>query len=123
METKHAIEHYVRRKNPVYRRWRAEHTFKELDNICSEMVMLFGPLPHWPQYVRAKRARDYRTSEWIEAEHRVWKAKVREWALSRGITRYPKQSAQLLKFYFAWWRFRYEERNGPITAMYGRQMG
>lgn len=123
LEAKHAIEQYVRRKNPVYRKWRSEHTFKELDDVCSEMLLKFGGLPGWAQYVHARRTRNYHTIEKYEQIHRAWKAEVRKWALDRGVTRFPKQSAQLLKFYFAWYRFRYEERNGPITAKWGRQMG
>lgn len=120
---RHAIEWYVRRKNSVYRKWRSEHTFKELDNVCAEMLMLFGELPRWEDYVYAKKTFHVALIDEIEVEHREWKARVREWALSRGITRFPKQSAQLLKFYFAWHRFRKEQRQGPIKRRWGRQMG
>ena len=123
MKRRHAIESLVRKKNDVYAKWRGEHTFAQVDTACVECMMRFGALPKWEEYVLARRRRDYSREDVIQKEHAEWKNQVREWAMKQGITRFPKQSAQFLKFYFAWWRYEHESRDGPITREFGRQMG
>jgi hypothetical protein len=86
-------------------------------------MVRFGELPRWEEFVRARRTRDYATSDAIEKLHMHWKNDVREWAVERGICAYRNQAAQLLKFYFAWYRYQYEARHGVITRLYARQMG
>ena len=119
---RYAVEHYVRRKNHVYTKWRKGFTYPALDSICCEMMVRFGELPRWEEYIRARRARHYNVGDEIEKEHMHWKNQVRDWAVERGIVEYRNQSAQLLKFYFAWYRYQYEARHGVITRMYARQM-
>ena len=122
MLERNAVESLVRRKNDVYRKWRKKFKYPVLDNTCAEILMVFGELPRWEEYVKARRGGQFRTSDMIEKEHRVWKDKVRVWCLERDITTYPNQSAQFLKFYFAWYRYQWEKRHGPITRQYARQM-
>lgn len=122
MTERHAVEKYVRQKNPLYVRWRKSFTYPALDNICSECMVRFGELPWWEEYVRARRAGYYHLSNEIEKAHREWRGEVRKWCLERGITTFANQSAQFLKFYFAWYRWQYEERHGVITRSYARQM-
>lgn len=116
------VEKYVRRKNTIYANWRTAFTYPALDSICSEVLMRFGILPRWEEYVHARRSRDWRAAGAISKEHTEWRQKVRAFCLERGITTFPNQSAQFLKFYFAWYRFQYEQRHGKIERKYGRQM-
>ena len=122
MTKRFAVDSLVRRKNEVYRKWRKEHTFPRIERACVECMMRFGALPRWDEWVNANRTRDWQMAEVIQKEHQAWRAEVREWALKEGITRFEKQSAQFLKFYFAWWRHEHETRDGPVTRTYGRQM-
>lgn len=123
MKKPHAIESLVRRKNSTYAKWRGEHDFAPVEVACVECMLRFGALPRWEEFVMASQRRDFTTMEQCQREHSVWRKDVREWALSQGITRFPTQSAQFLKFYFAWWRYEHEVRNGPIERKFGRQMG
>lgn len=118
-----AIETLVRRKNQVYAKWRSEHSFNAIDTACTECMIRFGELPNWEEFVRANRTMNWQRATVIAREHAAWKREVRAWALERKITRHPMQSAQFLKFYFAWWRYEYEKRNGAIERTYARQMG
>lgn len=119
---RHAVEKYVRRKNPIYNKWRKGYTYPALDSICSEVMLRFGALPRWEEYVQAARQGWYGVTDEIKIEHQAWRKQIREFCLERGITTFPKQSAQFLKFYFAWHRWQYEERHGVITRKYARQM-
>ena len=123
MKRSHGIESLVRRKNDVYHKWRAEHDFAPIEEACIECMLRFGALPRWEEYVQASRRRHFTRMEFIQKEHAQWRKEVREWAMRNGITRFPIQSTQFLKFYFAWWRYEHEKRNGPVTREYGRQMG
>jgi len=123
LKERHAVEKYVRRKNNVYRKWRDSFSYPALDSICTEMMVRFGELPRWEEYVHARRTRDYATGDVIEKEHMYWKNQVRDWAVERDVVTFRNQTAQLLKFYFAWHRYQYEERHGKIERLYARQMG
>lgn len=123
LQERHAVEKYVRQKNTVYHTWRIRFTYPELDNICTELMMRFGALPHWEKYVQARRRGNWAEAALYEIEQRAYRATIREWALSSGHTTFENQSAQLLKFYYAWHRWQYERRHGPITRKYARQMG
>ena len=116
------IEKMVRRKNLTYRKWRDGYTFPTLDNWATECMFRFDKLPAWERYVQACRRHNYNEITRISVQHREWKAEVRKWCLEKQITTYPNQSAQFLKFYFAWYRWQHEQRNGRIERMYGRQM-
>lgn len=120
---RYAVEKLVRRKNDVYQKWRMAYTYPALDSICSEMMVRFDKLPRWEDYISARRGGRWAQAQEIEAEHRAWKNTVRDWAMERGIVSFRNQTAQLLKFYFAWYRWQYESRHGVITRLYGRQMG
>lgn len=122
-EERQQIEKYVRNKNQPYNKWRCRFTYPALDSICTEMMVRFDKLPRWEEYVLARRSRHYYVGDEIEKEHMHWKNQVRDWAMERGIVEYRNQTAQLLKFYFAWYRYQYEARHGVITRIYGRQMG
>jgi len=122
LRERHQVEKYVRRKNSVYAKWRKGFTYPALDSICTEMMTRFGELPRWEEYVLARRGRNYSLGDEIEREHMHWKNDVREWAVERGVCTYRNQTAQLLKFYFAWYRYQYEKRHGVVTRMYARQM-
>ena len=122
LKERHGVEKYVRRKNSVYRKWRDSFSYPALDSICVEMQMRFGELPRWEEYVHARRSGDWATSQPIEKEHMHWKNQVRDWAVERGVCTFRNQTAQLLKFYFAWYRWQYEARHGVITRKYARQM-
>ena len=123
MKPRLAIESLVRRKNKTYAKWRSEHNFPAIEEACVECMIRFGPLPRWEEHVQACRRRDYTTMDVCQQKQSEWRGEVREWAEKNGITRFPTQSAQFLKFYFAWWRYEYEQRDGPVTREYGRQMG
>jgi len=123
MKRRYAIEGLVRRKNSTYAKWRSEHDFPALDDACTECMLRFGKLPHWEEFILARRGQRWSVAEELQREHSAWKKEVRKWALEKGLSRFPMQSAQFLKFYFAWWRYEHESRNGPITRPYGRQMG
>ena len=118
-----AINSLVRRKNTVYSKWRDQHTFAEIDNACTECMIRFGELPRWVEFVKAGRAARWAVVQTIMKEQSEWKTEVRKWASERRLTRFPRQSAQFLKFYFAWWRYEYEKRNGPVERTYARQQG
>lgn len=122
LTTPQVIEKLVRRKNSVYRKWRKQFKYPTLDDRCAECIMIFGELPRWEEYIRARRTNHFNTCDEIVSEHRKWKNQVREWCLERGVTTYANQSAQFLKFYFAWYRYHWEQRNGKITRQYARQM-
>ena len=116
------IERYVRSKNRVYLKWRIKFDFDELEGYCAEALLRFGPLPKWEEYVQATRSQDWHLCAVIKAEHTAWRHEVRTWCLDGGITTYRNQAAQFIRFYFAWYRWQYEERHGKITRTYGRQM-
>ena len=122
LSPKHGIERYVRKKNTVYRKWRKGKQFRTLDDWCTECMFRFGQLPAWEKYVQARRTRNWSEAERIELQHREWKNEVRQWCLDRGITTFANQSAQFLKYYFAWYRWQHEQKHGVITRPYGRQM-
>ena len=122
LKERHGVEKYVRNKNQPYRKFRDSFSYPALDSICVEMQMRFGELPRWEEYVLARRGRNYALGDEIEKEHMHWKNQVRDWALERGVVTFRNQTAQLLKFYFAWHRWQYEERHGVITRLYARQM-
>lgn len=122
LTTPQIIEKLVRRKNSVYRKWRKQYKFPTLDDWCAECLMAFDQLPRWEEYIRARRTSNFTICDAIEIEHREWKNQVRGWCLKRRVTTYPNQSAQFLKFYFAWYRYHWEQRNGKIERQYARQM-
>jgi hypothetical protein len=123
MAEPHAVEKYVRRKNQTYEKWRKQYRYRELNNLCVEFMFVFDALPRWEEFVAASRRRDYLVTREIEREHREWKTQARTWLIARGAVSYSNQAAQFFKFYFAWYRYKYEERHGPILRKYGRQMG
>jgi hypothetical protein len=123
LKESYAVEKYVRRKNSVYAKWRQGFTYPALDSICTELMVRFGALPRWEEYVDAHRNADWYMHDQIEKEHMHWKNQVRDWALERGAVTFRNQTAQLLKFYYAWYRWQYEARHGVITRTYARQMG
>ena len=123
LEERLQVEKYVRGKNQPYNAWRGGFTYPALDSICTEMVVRFGMLPRWEEWVDARNRRDWPTANSIEKEHMHWKNDVRTWAVDRGICRYRNQVSQLLKYYYAWYRVQYEKRHGKIERTYGRQMG
>ena len=116
------IEKYVRQKNRVYLKWRIKWDHDELETFCAECLLRYGALPNWEEYVQARRQRDWQYSAVIHKSHADWKNTVREWAMERGVITYRNQSAQFVKYYFAWYRWQWEERHGVITRTYGRQM-
>lgn len=122
MTERNAVESLVRRKNNVYRKWRKKFKYPTLDSTCAEILMVFGELPDWEEYVQCRRRGQWKRADEIQLLHREWKNDVRDWVLKRGITTYPHQSAQFLKFYFAWYRYQWEKRHGAIERQYARQM-
>lgn len=119
----HQVERYVRGKTSVYRKWRKGRKWPKLDNLCTECLFRFGPLPRWEEYVQARRTRDWTQAELIERhEHRAWKHQVRDWCMEREIVSYRNEASAFIKYYFAWYRWQHEERHGKIERKYGRQM-
>ena len=116
------VDQLVRGKNCTYHKWRSEHTYSRIADTCTEVLMVFGALPRWEEGVAARRAGNFQLYDACWAEQREWRNEVRSWCLVNGVTRFPNQSAQFLKFYFAWYRFEYERINGASERKYARQM-
>lgn len=105
------IEKKVRKKNSVYLKWRRQFTAPALDSICTEMLMRFSELPYGKHYRLARRNASWAEAEKYAREQAAWKNAIRAWAMERGIVTYPRQSAQLVKYYFAWLRVTKEKVN------------
>ena len=118
----HCVEKYVRGKNTVYRKWRAGKSFEQLDDWCTECLLVFGTLPHWTAHAIARRTHNWSAAAYMQRDQAAYRRRIYVWCLERGITTFVNQGAQFYRYFSAWYRYKWEQEHGEETRGYALQM-